>query len=204
MSKFEKAALGFYLAAHPVDSYDDILSDLKIKKLGDYEQLPAGEVIQLGGLVSGMQVRYSKKGNRFGMFRLEDQSGGIKCIAWGETFAKFSDLIRDDEVILARGRVEGSDGQDETLILDEVKLLADAIPMRAREALIILPEIEDERFLEEIFKLVSGQRGECGISLLVSADGVAATICPPQIRIKGSSRLAKELENRGCSVNWIL
>lgn len=204
MSKFEKAALGFYLAAHPVDSYDDIISDLKIKKLGDYEQLPAGEVIQLAGLVSGMQVRYSKKGNRFGMFRLEDQSGGIKCIAWGETFAKFSDLLRDDEVILARGRVEGAEGQDETLILDEIKLLADAVPMRAREALIILPEIEDERFLEEIFTILSRQRGECGISLLVNADGVSATICPPQIRIKGSSRLAKDLEDRGCSVNWIL
>jgi hypothetical protein len=76
--------------------------------------------------------------------------------------------------------------------------------MRAREALIILPQIDDERFLEEIFKIVSGQRGECGISLVVNADGVDATICPPQIRIKGSSRLAKELESRGCSVNWIL
>jgi DNA polymerase III subunit alpha len=204
LSKHEKAALGFYLAAHPLDSYDEMISELKLKKIADFEQLPPGETVQLAGLVSGLQVRYSKKGNRFGMFRLEDQSGGLKCIAWGEAFSKFSDLLRDDEVIIARGRIEGSEGQEETLILDEVKLLADALPMRAREAMIVLPQVDNEQFLEEIFKILSGQRGDCGIAIKVNTGEISVTISPPQIRIKGSSRLAKELESRGCSVEWVL
>ncbi|MFN6963404.1 MAG: DNA polymerase III subunit alpha [Pyrinomonadaceae bacterium] len=204
LSKYEKSALGFYLAAHPLDTYEEMIAELKLKKLGDYEQLSSGDTVQLAGLVSGFQVRYSKKGNRFCMFRLEDQSGGIKCIAWGETFSKFSDLLRDDEVILATGRIEGAENQDETLILDEIKLLADVGPMRAKEATIILPRSLDEATLEEIFKLLSRQRGDCGVSLKVEADGVCATISPPQLRIKGSSRLARELEGRGCSIDWVL
>ena len=140
MSRHEKAAVGFYLSVHPLDNYKETLDKLGILALADYEQFAAGQTVFLAGLVSGMQVRYSKKGNRFGTFRLEDRSGGIKCIAWGETFGRISSLLKDDELIIAEGRIEGSDGQEETLIINDIKLLADAQPMRAREAAIRLPD----------------------------------------------------------------
>ena len=37
------------------------------------------------------------------------------------------------------GRVESADGQEITLIVNEVKALADAVPMKARQVSITLP-----------------------------------------------------------------
>jgi DNA polymerase-3 subunit alpha len=205
MSSHEKAAVGFYLSVHPLDVYDQMLGRLNIRKLADYEELVSGQSVSLAGLVSGMQVRYSKKGNRFGMFRLEDQSGGIKCIAWGETFGKISALLKDDELIIAEGRIESSDGQEETLIISDIKLLADAEPMRAREAAIRLPATSfDEAFYEQVFTILSANRGECAVSLRIRAGSVEAEIEAAHIRIKGSSKLQDELQNLGCGVEWIV
>ena len=205
MSSYEKAAVGFYLSVHPLDNYKETLEKLSILALADYEGFAPGQTVFLAGLVSGMQVRYSKKGNRFGTFRLEDRSGGIKCIAWGESFGRISALLKDDELIIAEGRIEGSEGQEETLIVNDVKLLADAQPMRAREAAIRLPATSfDERFYEQVFRLLSDNRGECGVSLKVPAGDVEALIEAPHIRVKGSAKLEQELEKLGCSVDWII
>jgi DNA polymerase-3 subunit alpha len=205
MSSHEKAAVGFYLSVHPLDSYKETLERLNILALADYEGFAPGQTVFLAGLVSGMQVRYSKKGNRFGTFRLEDRSGGIKCIAWGETFGRISGLLKDDVLIIAEGRIEGSEGQEETLIINDVKLLADAQPMRAREAAIKLPDADfDERFYEQVFRLLSDHKGECGVSLTVSAGKVEAHLEVAHIRVKGSAKLEQELEKLGCSVDWVI
>jgi DNA polymerase-3 subunit alpha len=205
MSSHEKAAVGFYLSVHPLDSYKETLERLNILALADYEGFAPGQTVFLAGLVSGMQVRYSKKGNRFGTFRLEDRSGGIKCIVWGETFGRISGLLKDDVLIIAEGRIEGSEGQEETLIINDVKLLADAQPMRAREAAIKLPDADfDERFYEQVFRLLSDHKGECGVSLTVSAGKVEAHLEAAHIRVKGSAKLEQELEKLGCSVDWVI
>ena len=205
MSRYEKAAVGFYLSVHPLDHYQDTLQKLAIKKLADFEELVAGQSVFLAGLVSGLQVRYSKKGNRFATFRLEDQSGGIKCIAWGEAFGRISALLGDDELIIAEGRIEASEGQEETLIINDVKLLADAEPMRAREATISLPDsISSEDFYERVFGLLGEHRGECGVSLRIPAKEVETEMAMPHIRIKGSALLARKLNELGCEVRWLV
>ena len=88
MSQREKAALGFYLSSHPLDEFTGILQGLKILAIADYESLSPGDTITLAGIVSSSQVRYSKKGNRFCIFRLEDQSSGVKCLVWAKHFRK--------------------------------------------------------------------------------------------------------------------
>jgi DNA polymerase-3 subunit alpha len=205
MSKQEKAAVGFYLSVHPLDPFQQTLEQLLIRNLADYDDFVPGQTVFLAGLVSGFQVRYSKKGNRFGIFRLEDQSGGIKCIAWGETFSRVSSLIRDDELIIAEGRVEAADGQEETFIINDIKLLADAVPMKAKEMAIGLPEnVYEEAVHERIFRLLSDNRGECDVRFMVHAEKVNVDLEPANIRVKGSSKLEKDLEKLNCSVNWIL
>ena len=90
----EKNAIGFFLSTHPLDDYQNILSDLGIRNLADFEEIRAGDNITLAGIVSSLQVRHSKKGNRFCIFKLEDQSSGAKCLAWSETYAKHSELTK--------------------------------------------------------------------------------------------------------------
>ena len=106
---------------------------------------------------------------------------------------------------VSSGRIEGSDGQEETLIINDVKLLADAQPMRAREAAIKLPASSfDEKFYEQVFRLLSDNKGECGVSLKIAAGDVEAHIEATHIRVKGSAKLEQELAKLGCSVDWVI
>ena len=113
--------------------------------------------------------------------------------------------MKDDALVIAEGRIEAAEGQEETLIVSDIKLLADAEPTRAREAAIRLPEnVFDEHFFEKVFQLLSDNKGECGIRLSVPAGKVEAELEAGHIRIKGSARLEQELENLGCSVSWVM
>ena len=204
MSRHEKLAVGFYLTVHPLDTYQATLDKLGILALADHEQFTSGQIVTVAGLVSGFQVRYSKKGNRFAIFRLEDQSGGIKCIVWGEAFSRISSMLREDELVIADGKIEGAEGQEETLIVNDLKLLADAQPMRAHEAKIHFGDRFSDDLYEQVFRLLSLHKGECGVTLRIPAGEIEAEIQAPHIRVKGSAKLEQELKNIGCSVDWVV
>src|SRR4029079_12512590 len=84
ISKEEKAAIGFYLSVHPLDNYAQPLADLSIPDISESLSAQPGETHLCARIISGAQAKFSKKGNRFSIIRLEDRSGGIKCIAWGD------------------------------------------------------------------------------------------------------------------------
>jgi DNA polymerase-3 subunit alpha len=206
LSKQEKLAIGFYLSNHPLDAYKQILSALKIVNVAEIEVIKPGDKIVLAGIVSGMQVRHSKKGNRFCIFRFEDQSGGVKCLAWAEAFAKNSHILRDNELLIIEGRVESGEGQEITVILEDARKLADALPLKARRALINLPRKGwGEIFLEDLFTILSRDKGSCEVNLEILLDKrLKLKLQSEPLRIQGSSRLESELIEKGCQVNWIL
>ncbi|MBA2494545.1 MAG: DNA polymerase III subunit alpha [Acidobacteria bacterium] len=206
LSKLEKAAVGFYLSTHPLDEYGEILSDLKILNIADYPDLIPGDKITIAGIVSSLQTKYSKKGNRFCIFRLEDQSIGVKCLAWSEASARYAECLKDDELLIVSGRVESSEGQEITLILEEAKKIADAVTQKAQAVSIILPEKNvDEKYLEDIFTALSRNKGNCEVFLSFRIDrDILLKVHSPPLRIQGSSRLESDLKQSGCQVSWLL
>ena len=206
LSKQEKSSVGFYLSSHPLDAYGQVLSDLKILNVADYTDIRPGDKIILAGIVSALQIRHSKKGNRFCIFRLEDQSSGVKCLAWSEAYIKFSDCLKEDELLLVSGKVESTEGQEITLILEEAKKIADAVPQKAKNLSITLPRNEcDERYLEELFSILSKSKGDCEITFdFLLEKNVHLKLRSQPLRIKGTSGLEVELKKKGCEIQWIL
>ncbi len=204
LSKQEKAAVGFYLSTHPLDEYRQVLEDLRIINIADYEDLKPGDKITIAGIVSGLQIRHSKKGNRFCIFRLEDQSTGVKCLAWAEAAAKYAECLKDDELLIVHGKVESSEGQEITLILEETKKLADAITNKAQNVSITLPFRQvDEKYLEDIFTVLDKHKGNCEVYLNLRLDQeILIKVYAQPLRIQGSSRLESDLKNRGCQIEW--
>ncbi len=206
LSKLEKSSVGFYLSTHPLDEYGQILSDLKILKIADYEDLKPGDKISIAGIVSALQIKHSKKGNRFCIFRLEDQSIGVKCLAWAEAAARYADCLKDDELLIVNGKVEAVDGQEITLILEETKKIADAVTQKAQTVSIELPSKRlDEKYLEEIFTVLSKNKGTCQVFLNIRLErDVALKLHSPPLSVQGSSRLENDLKEKGCRVKWVL
>ena len=206
LSRQEKQSVGFYLSSHPLDDYKQVLNDLKILNIADYEEIKPGDKITLAGIVSGQQVRHSKKGNRFCIFKLEDQSTGVKCLAWAEAFNKYGEFIKDDQLLIVEGKVESTEGQEITLILEEAKNIADAVPLKARNLLITLPKNRfDEAYLEDLFAILSRSKGNCEITFQIPLEeNVSLKLNSQPLRIQGTSRLGTELLKKGCRVDWVL
>jgi DNA polymerase-3 subunit alpha len=205
ISKQEKAALGFYLSVHPLDDHSSILADLGIGNIEDAAFASPGEIMMLAGIVSTVQVRFSKKGNRFCTFRLEDMSGGIKCIAWGESFGKYAELLKDDLLLIVTGKLEASEGQEVTLILNDARLLEDATPMNARSMSIDLPQTAlDGQYFDSLLEILNSNQGNCDVYLNMSVDEVDLKIWSLPLKTQGSRKLQSDLEAKGCRVEWLM
>jgi len=202
MSQKEKAAVGFFLSVHPLDAHIQTVEGLGIKPVADCSDLQPGDRLRMAGVVSSLQVRYSKKGNRFATFRFEDRSSGVKCLVWAEAYGKFSSMFSDDALLIIEGKVEAIDGQEITLIVEDVKDLADARPRNARGMVITLPETDMERKLNEIYTMLSSAQGRCDVVIKMSVENKEITLQSQILRVEGSARLERELSARGCTVEW--
>ena len=205
ISTQEKVAIGFYLSVHPLDNYREIVSGLKIKNIADYEDLKPGDIITIAGIVSAFQVRQSKKGNRFCMFRLEDRSTGVKCLAWSEAYGKFSSILKNDELLIIDAKVESAEGLDITVIMSDARSLTEALPKNAKSVDITLPANKlDDEYLHDLLSVLNDASGKTEVYLDLMIDDLKVKLHSQPIRIQGSSRLETQLRNRGCEVNWIL
>lgn len=175
---------------------------MQIANFADYGEISAGETVTMAGIISTLAVRQSKKGNRFYIFRLEDRSGGIKVIAWGEAFQKYSSFLKDDELVIVEGRIEAGEGQDPTLIINEVRSLDESIASTATIVNIMIPSNRiDQSSIEDIFVVLGDHQGRCGVQVQMAVDEVSVTLLAPT-RVEGSRALQRKLEERGCVVDW--
>ena len=117
----EFKAVGFYLSGHPLDDYIAALKRKDIKTLDQvHERAERGaHVAKLAGVVAGVQIRKSARGNRFAFAQLSDTTGGYEITIFSDTLEKAQDhLVTGAKVIVT---VEA------TLESDQLKLLGRSI-----------------------------------------------------------------------------
>lgn len=117
----EFKAVGFYLSGHPLDDYMAALKRKDIKTLDQvHERAERGaHVAKLAGVVAGLQIRKSARGNRFAFAQLSDTTGGYEITIFSDTLEKAQDhLVTGAKVIIT---VEA------TLESDQLKLLGRSI-----------------------------------------------------------------------------
>jgi len=84
-------AVGFYLSAHPIESYQDLLKKMRIKTIKEVENTLAFKETfdtNVAGVIMGKKERLSKKGNRFAFVQLSDQTGMYETVLFGESFTE--------------------------------------------------------------------------------------------------------------------
>jgi hypothetical protein len=120
----------------------------------------------------------------------------------GESFNRLAPLLKDDEMFIADGRIEAAEGQEPTLMISELKSLDEAVANRARELNIHVPSA-DHAFLEGLYSLLERDRGRCSVYLTMAAGETSVRLQADNLSVAGSRTLQRELEGRGCTVDWI-
>lgn len=203
MARNEKAAIGFYLSAHPLDAITPKMERAGIQPIIAYADISAGATVKIAGVITAASVRYSKKGNRFCTARVEDRSGGAKILAWAEAFGKYQQLLDDDKLVVIEGKVEAVEGNEMTVIVSAVYDLMDLIAANASSLNITVPEgIGSPQFYEDLFVLLTKDSGRCEVFIDTDCDGVAVKLRSGNARVSVSGELINAIRSAGCGVSW--
>jgi DNA polymerase III subunit alpha len=103
--RWEKGVLVQYVTDHPLLGVQDKLERQTTVSIVDIPETD-GEVVTVGGIVGAVVRKYTKKGEPFAMFRLEDLAGGVTVVAFPSVFDKVPGLIESDTILLVKGRVD--------------------------------------------------------------------------------------------------
>jgi DNA polymerase-3 subunit alpha len=198
----EKAALGFYVTAHPLGSYLEILQSSKAAKSVDLPTFSSGARIHVGGIINDLQPKTTKKGDRFALLRLEDEAGGTKCVLWPETYRKYSVLVKNELPVLISGRLELSEDNPPSIIVDQVQSLDEMIKAKELVVLRVPLATDPAELFDSILHVINTHAGNCDVMLETSLDGdlVVRVKVSSTLRIERSEKFETAVRKIGCGL----
>jgi DNA polymerase III subunit alpha len=103
----EREMLGLYVSDHPLFGLERALADLSSTSIGRIGE-PGGPTgsVTVAGIVSGVQKKYTKKGEPYAVLTLEDLEGGIEVMAFPTTYVRSADLLVEDAILCVTGRLD--------------------------------------------------------------------------------------------------
>ena len=110
----EREALGFYLSAHPLDSYGKGLERIGTVALGDlpgYLKRGGKTPVKVAVIPGAKKERNSKSGNRFAFVELSDASATLEAVCFSEVLASSREALEAGQPLLVSvdARLEGED-----------------------------------------------------------------------------------------------
>jgi DNA polymerase-3 subunit alpha len=120
--KLEKEMLGLYVSDHPLMGVEDALRARASLTIGEMTDLDDGTQVAVGGVVSGLVKKWTKKGELMAVLVLEDLSSSIETMVFPRTFTDYGHLLEDDRIVILRGRVSRRD-EDPKLMVSQVEVV---------------------------------------------------------------------------------
>jgi DNA polymerase III subunit alpha len=117
--RFEKEMLGLYVSDHPLLGAEAALAKRAEKAVGEVGDLEDGTPTAVGGVITGLQRKWTRKGDLMAVFTLEDLSATLEVMVFPKTMTEHGHKLADDVVVVVRGRVDKRD--------DQPKLIAQSV-----------------------------------------------------------------------------
>jgi DNA polymerase-3 subunit alpha len=188
--KEEFEALGLYLSAHPLDSYANQLSRLRVISSAELNSMIEARRVQprvnLAGSVTAKQVRVSQRGNKFAFVQFTDQTGVFELTFFSDILAESMEMLDSDKPLLVAANLKLEENGPRMLAA-RVQLLDDAIAAWHGGVGIW---VQDQKPLEQIKELlVADGPGKAEVKLNMMVKDYAVSIAlPGNYKLSGDFR----------------
>jgi len=210
----EKDVLGFYVSGHPLGKYAEKLRNLPgvVDTQTALEMTPVANTgrrdaqneneISIAGILVGLRVAKSRKGDLYAQVALEDLTGKIELICFPEAYKKLAEKLKMDVPVLVRGVLRGEEDSAPKLAISSIAALEDVkvkLPnsMRIRIAL----ESSSETVLTQLHAMIVATPGPGKILLdFEQKDDFLVVLEPEGLSVaadKGFVERVEELVGRG-------
>ena len=132
----EKEMLGLYISDHPILGYEAALSRRCDKTVGALEGEEDGAFLRVGGVITSLQKKWTRKGDLMAIFELEDLEGSIEVMVFPRTMTEHGYKLVDDAIVVVRGRLDGKEDGAKFIAQDieifDSSEMGEASPLRLR------------------------------------------------------------------------
>jgi DNA polymerase-3 subunit alpha len=149
-----------------------------------------GESLTVGGVITNLARKYTKKGDLMAVFTLEDLGGAIEVMVFPKVMQDQGFKLADDALVLVRGRVDGREDVAKLMCLDVTVLEAVSeatAPLRIR----VNPSVASEEMIDNLKKLLVDHPGETPV-LLHLGEGQVLRL-PAHFSVDSGNGLAGEI-----------
>ncbi|TMK50995.1 MAG: DNA polymerase III subunit alpha, partial [Actinobacteria bacterium] len=157
---------------------EDILRQASSHKITDLVGLRDQDGVTIGGIVTRMQKKFTKKGEPMAVFWLEDLQGSVEVVVFPSSYVSAAPLLGADAIVTVRGKIDTRD--------DEPKIVAQEVAVPSLDAggtplvLSVPAETCTPAFVERLKNVLESHPGATPVHLrLLSGATPAKTIRLP-------------------------
>lgn len=120
----EREMLGLYVSDHPLNGVESTLraaTDCSIAAMYT-DEVTDGRVVTVGGLVTGVARKVTKRGDTWAIVSLEDLDASVEVMVFPKAYSLMGPYCSQDAVLLVRGRVDLSDENELKFIAMDITI----------------------------------------------------------------------------------
>lgn len=184
----EKEMTGVYVSGHPLDEYRKELEALEINTawVAELKERPDagidedGRQVVMGGILTALRPKATKKGAMMGFITLEDLTGQIECLLFPRIFERYSKLLELDMPVLLTGHLSVREEEDTKLLVDVVEPLVQLPPPeepmsdieRAKRSPVKLYLRMQRSQMDEVKEVLQRQPGKVPVYMTFPDEGI--------------------------------
>ena len=124
----EKEIAGVYITGHPLDDYRDVLGKLPFST-ADLDGLEEredrglsldGQIVDMGGILTEVKGKATKKGAYMGFITLEDLTGQVECLVFPKVYERYQGMMAVDDLVVLHGRLSIREEEAPKLLVEKL------------------------------------------------------------------------------------
>ncbi len=122
----EKEISGVYITGHPLDDYREALQKLSfstaqlegLEEREDHGMALDGMYVEMGGILTEVKGKATKKGAYMGFITIEDLTGQIECLVFPKVYEKYQSMMAVDDLVVLTGKLSIREDEAPKLLVD--------------------------------------------------------------------------------------
>jgi DNA polymerase III subunit alpha len=195
---FEREMLGLYVSDHPLFGVEHVLAsaaDVSLATLSEEGSVEDGKVLNVAGILSGVQRRITKQGRAWASATLEDLGGAVEVLFFPNTYEIIGQYIAEDAIVVVKGRVDRRDDQPRIMAMD-MSMPDITAPDSAKPVVLALPPSKcTPPLVERLKEVLSSHPGTAEVHLkLINGGGRSTLLRLGPVRVAPTTALMADLK----------
>jgi len=172
----EKETLGIYLTGHPIRRYLNELAHFTTCRIAELHP-SEHKTARIAGIITNIRTRQTKRGDRIGIFTLDDGTTQIEVVCFSECYLKYRAFLTEDQMAVLDGEVGIDDfSNNARIIARDLYTIDQARERFAKHLRISLPSTQeiDTQCLKQLLGNHIG--GNCSVIIRYLYDNIQADI----------------------------